>query len=145
MIDVFAALTGSRPVRVYATSITSPNAEVVDEDSASVAVTYEDGSIGTLVYLANGDDSVPKEYCEVSAGGKTAVMRNFEEVSFHEGRSQRRKKYKGGKGHAQEVEHFIEVLRGNATPAFTVASLVDTTAVTLAALESMRTHAAVEL
>ena len=89
VVDVFAALTRAR-VRVYATATESANVEVVGEDTASVVVTYDDGSVATLVYVANGSDRLAKEYCEVSAGGRTAMLRDFREVTFYEGRSSKR-------------------------------------------------------
>jgi predicted dehydrogenase/threonine dehydrogenase-like Zn-dependent dehydrogenase len=145
VVDVFAALTGARPVRVVAAATETPNVEVVGEDTASVVVAYDDGSIATLLYVANGADGLAKEYCEVSAGGRTAVMDDFREVTFHDGRSRKRRRYKGGKGHTEEVDQFLEVVRGRAAPAFSLQSLVDTTAVTFAAVEAIRTRAAVEL
>jgi predicted dehydrogenase/threonine dehydrogenase-like Zn-dependent dehydrogenase len=145
VVDVFAALTGARPVRVFAAATETANFEVVGEDTVSVVVTYDDGSIATLVYVANGADGLAKEYCEVSAGGRTAVMDDFRAVTFHDGRSRKRRRYKGGKGHAEEVEHFLEVVRGRAERAFSVESLVDTTAVTFAAVDAIRTRAAVDV
>jgi predicted dehydrogenase/threonine dehydrogenase-like Zn-dependent dehydrogenase len=143
-VDLFAALTGARPLRVYASSIRSDNAEVVDEDTVSVVINYADGSVATLVYVANGE-SLSKEYCEISAGGRTAVVDNFRSATFQAGRSRKRRSYDGRKGHAEEIAHFIDVVRGKSAPAFTVDMLVDTTAVTLAAVESLRTRASVEL
>jgi polar amino acid transport system substrate-binding protein len=145
VVDVFAALTRARPVRVYATVTESANVEILGEDTASVVVTYDDGSVATLVYVANGSDRLAKEYCEVSSGGRTAVLRDFREVTFYQGRSGKRRTYKGGKGHAEEVAHFLDVVRGRAEPAFTPASLAETTAVTFAAVEAIRTRRAVEL
>jgi predicted dehydrogenase/NADPH:quinone reductase-like Zn-dependent oxidoreductase len=143
-VDVFAALTGARPLRVYAASIRSDNAEVVDEDTVSVVINYSDGSVATLIYVANGE-SLAKERCEISAGGRSAVMDDFRSATFHAGRSRTRRSYNGRKGHAEEIAHFIDVVRGNAAPAFKVDTLADTTAVTLAAVDSLRTRASVEL
>ena len=97
-VDVFAALTRARPVRVYAAATASANVEVVGEDTASVVVTYDDGSVATLVYVANGSDRLAKEYCEVSAGGRTAVLRDFREVTFYEGRSRQAADVQGRQG-----------------------------------------------
>lgn len=144
-VDVFAALTGARPVEVYATATSTGNRQVVGEDTASIVVSYSDGSTATLAYVANGSDVVAKEHCEVSADGKTAVMGDFREVLFYSGRSRRKQSYKGGKGHAEEVEHFLDVVRGRKEPEFTVPGLVETTLVTLAALESLRSHTAISL
>jgi predicted dehydrogenase/threonine dehydrogenase-like Zn-dependent dehydrogenase len=145
VVDVFAFLTGARPLRVFATATVSDNVEVVGEDTATVVVSYDDGSTATLVYVANGSDRLAKEYCEVSAQGRTAVMSDFREVTLHEGRSRKRSKHDGGKGHAEEVAHFVDVVRGRADPAFSIESLVDTTAVTFAAVAAIRSRAAVEL
>jgi hypothetical protein len=109
-----------------------------------VVINYADGSVATLIYVANGE-RLPKERCEVSAGGRTAVVDDFRIATFHTGRSGKRRSYNGRKGHAEEIAHFIDVVRGHAAPAFTVDTLVDTTAVTLAAVESLRTRASVEL
>jgi predicted dehydrogenase/threonine dehydrogenase-like Zn-dependent dehydrogenase len=144
-VDVFAALTGSRPVEVYAAATTTANVAVTGEDTVSIVVTYADGSVGTLVYQANGGDGLAKERCEVSAGGKTAVMDDFQEVVFYTGRSRRKRSYKGGKGHAEEVAHFVDVVRGRAAREFTVDGLAETTLVTLAAVESLRSRHAVAL
>jgi polar amino acid transport system substrate-binding protein len=144
-VDVFQALTGARPQRVFAQAAQSHNVEAAGEDTATIVIVFDDGSIATLLYLANGDESVPKEWCEVSAGGKTAVMQNFTRVELHEGRSRSRRKYSGDKGHAEEVADFLAVVRGRSARTFGVESLVDTTAVTFAAVESIRTNEPVEL
>ena len=144
-VDVFQALTGARPLRVYAQSARSANIEASGEDTVSIVVTYDDGSVATLIYLANGDESVPKEWCEISSGGKTAVLHNFTRVDFHSGRSSKRRKYSGGKGHTEEVADFLDVVRGRKAPTFSLESLIDTTATTFAAVESMRTNARVDL
>jgi predicted dehydrogenase/threonine dehydrogenase-like Zn-dependent dehydrogenase len=144
-IDVFAYLTGARPVQVYACATSTANVAAVGEDTVSIVVSYSDGSVGTLVYQANGNDAVPKERCEVSAAGKTAVMDDFRHVFFYAGRSRRKRSYRGGKGHTEEVTHFVDVIRGRANPAFTLATLSDTTIVTLAAVESLRAREVVVL
>jgi predicted dehydrogenase/threonine dehydrogenase-like Zn-dependent dehydrogenase len=144
-VDVFASLTGASPRRVYAQSARSENVQASGEDSASIVVSYDDGSIATLIYLANGDESVPKEYCEVSAGGKTAIMHDFASVDFHSGRSKKRRSYSGGKGHAEEVASFLDVVRGRLPPVFDLASLAETTVVTFAARDSLRTSRPVDL
>jgi predicted dehydrogenase/threonine dehydrogenase-like Zn-dependent dehydrogenase len=144
-VDVLASLIVARPIRVFATATETRNVEAVGEDTASVVITYEDGSIATLIYVANGSPALAREYCEVSAGERTAVLDDFRAVTFYEGRSRKRRRYKGGMGHNEEIEHFLNVVRGLAEPAYSVESLLDTTAVTFAAVEAIRTRAAVAL
>ena len=60
-------------------------------------------------------------------------------------RSTTKRAFKGGKGHAEEVAHFLEVIGGRDRPEFSVDELVATTLATFAAVESMRTRAPIEL
>ena len=46
-------------------------------DNASVNLCFEDGSIGTIHYFANGGNSFPKERIEVFVGGRTYSLITF--------------------------------------------------------------------
>src|SRR5205085_12179836 len=80
-IDTMQFMTDARPTSVYAASIGSDNAQVRNADSVSITIRFSDGSVGTLLYLANGDPSVAKEYFEVFSGGWTAIMHNFKSLT----------------------------------------------------------------
>ncbi len=144
-VDVFAYLTGERPQQVFAAATATDNAELVGEDTATVLISYSGGSVASLSYVANGSERVPKEYCEVSAEGKTAIMSNFTQLELHAGRETTKRSYKGGKGHAEEVASFVGVAGGRAEQEFSIDELVETTLVTFAAVESMRTRTTVEI
>ncbi len=144
-VDVFSFLVGAPVDRVFAAETCPPNANAQDEGSASVVITYADGSVATLVYVVNGSERLPKEYLEASAGGSTAVLQNFEKLTLLSGRKRRTRSFDGRKGHAEEVSHFIEVVNGRAAPAFSVAGLAETTRATFAALVSIRTDSETEL
>ena len=62
------------------------------EDVSSLELRFEDGSIGTIHYLANGHKSFPKERIEVFAGGRVLRLDNF--------RSLRGVGWPGFRGHA---------------------------------------------
>ena len=47
------------------------------EDVSSLELRFEDGSIGTIHYLANGHKSFPKERLEVFGGGRVLRLDNF--------------------------------------------------------------------
>jgi predicted dehydrogenase len=47
------------------------------EDNASITLGFEDGSFGTIMYLANGSASFPKERIEVFAAGRVLQLDNF--------------------------------------------------------------------
>jgi polar amino acid transport system substrate-binding protein len=136
-IDCMTYLTDSRPVSVYAESISSENTQMTDADNVSILVKFANGSIGTLVYIANGDKSVDKEYCEVSGGGLSAIMNNFVSVTFFKNSKKRQQKYRGDKGHADEVHAFVNTLSGKEDSIIAFDSLIDTTLVTLKVMESL--------
>lgn len=46
-------------------------------DSATITLEFEDGSIGTIHYLANGSKAFPKERLEVFAAGRVLQLDNF--------------------------------------------------------------------
>ena len=47
------------------------------EDKAGIILGFEDGSFGTIHYLANGGATFPKERIEVFAQGGTLQLSNF--------------------------------------------------------------------
>jgi polar amino acid transport system substrate-binding protein len=83
---------------VFAESIETKNNLLVDYDTVNINIKFENGSVGNILYIANGDSALPKEYCEIFAGGKTAIMDNFQSVIFYKNNKKIKKTYKGSKG-----------------------------------------------
>lgn len=144
-IDTMQFLTDARPVSVYAAAIGSRNAQVRNADSVSITIRFSDGSIGTLLYLANGDPSVAKEFLEVFGGGRTAIMNNFREVTLAKGRSSKVEKFDGDKGHSEEVRLTLEAMKDGKPMPISYQSLRDTTLATFAALESLEIGESIQL
>ena len=137
-IDTMQYLTGgSRPISVYAAAIGSGNTRGRNADSVSITLRFSDGSVGTLLYLANGDASIPKEYLEVFGGGTTAIMENFRKVTTARGRKLNTVSFNGDKGHAEEVRLTLDAIRTGGPMPIDYQSLYDTTLATVAAVESL--------
>ncbi|HVZ41661.1 MAG TPA: bi-domain-containing oxidoreductase [Candidatus Kapabacteria bacterium] len=136
-IDCMQFLAGARPVSVYAAAIGSDNRAQRNADSVSITIRFSDGSVGTLLYLANGDSSVGKEYCEVFGGGHTAIMDNFRAVHLASGNRRKTLKFNGDKGHSEEVARTLAAMKEGAPMPISFQSLCDTTLATLAALDSL--------
>lgn len=51
-----------------------------NNDSVSLQIKFEDGSIGTILYLSNGIKSFPKERLEVFTSGKILQLDNFKKL-----------------------------------------------------------------
>lgn len=135
--DCMAYITGSPPVRVLAEALGGGSDLWKLCNNTVTTVVFADGSVGTVTYLANADPALPKEYCEIHCGGRTAIMNNFEEVTFYWNRKRKTKRYRGGKGHKEEVEHFLEVLAGKTAPQLLPQTQFDVTRATLRAAESL--------
>lgn len=79
-IDLMRFLAGSPIVSVQARRMgDAPGVEVV-QDKASITLGFADGSFGTIMYLANGAASFPKERVEVFAAGRVLQLDNFRKL-----------------------------------------------------------------
>lgn len=79
-IDLMRYLAGSKVVGFTAASIGANKGVEVTEDKASITLTFEDGSIGTIHYFANGGKAFPKERIEVFANDAVLQIDNFKQL-----------------------------------------------------------------
>ncbi len=138
-LDVFAYLTGSRPVSVYATAIRAEQATHDDADNMSVIVNYADGSVATLHYLTQGGSKTPKETLEVIGGGVTAHMLNFETLTLYRGdkKAKTHGGFKNDKGQQQEMQAWVASIKQGQPMPIDFDCLIDTSRLTLLAVESL--------
>lgn len=137
-VDFCSSLVGSRPISVVAQSISSDRHDVVSNDSVTIVVGYEDGSMANIQYLAEGHKDLPKERCEVFADGRSAVMDNFQKTTFFGGG----KAVRGtqAKGFREELSAFLAVCRNGGAWPISWESIVDTHRVCFAARRSLETR-----
>lgn len=79
-IDLMRFLAGCPIVSVQARRMGDAPGVDVAEDKASITLGFEDGSFGTILYLANGAASFPKERVEVFAAGRVLQLDNFRKL-----------------------------------------------------------------
>lgn len=79
-IDLMRFLAGSPIVSVQARRMGNAPGVAVTEDKASITLGFEDGSFGTILYLANGAASFPKERVEVFTAGRVLQLDNFRKL-----------------------------------------------------------------
>jgi predicted dehydrogenase len=144
-LDVFAYLTGSRPVTVSASAARPARASAEDRDNLAVTVSYEDGSVGSLLYLTCGGSRVPKEELEVFADGKTVQLHNFTSLDVYEGDGHYVRRARLDKGQGAEVTAFVDAVRSGSAMPVNIDSIFETTLATLAAEESVRRSRPVNL
>lgn len=79
-IDLMRFLAGSKIVSVSGRRMGDTPGMAITEDKASIILGFEDGSFGTIQYLANGSASFPKERIEVFAAGRVLQLDNFRKL-----------------------------------------------------------------
>jgi len=79
-IDLLRFLVGRKIVNVQARAMESEVTGKIVQDTATITLGFDDGSFGTIMYLANGSSSFPKERIEVFVGQKTLQLDNFRKL-----------------------------------------------------------------
>jgi predicted dehydrogenase len=133
MVDLLFDLAGARVVAVHA--------QAGRGDDMLVSLSFEDGSLGTIVYASGGDRSMPKERLELLGGGRASVLDDFRTAQVHAGGKAQRF---GGrlatqdKGHAAELAAFVDAVRRGERSPIDPEGAAHVTRVTFAAMESVR-------
>jgi polar amino acid transport system substrate-binding protein len=136
-VDFLTFLNGSIPVSVHATAMADPNNL---NDTLNVSLSYENGSIGTISYFANGDKNLPKERIEIFAHGCTAVLNDFKTLTLHaHGKRKEKKLLSQDKGQKHEVKAFIETILHGIGEVIPFEEIYSASLVTFKILESIRT------
>jgi predicted dehydrogenase len=136
-VDFCGFLIDASPVRVFADCIASDNTSVTPEDSVVITISYSDGSIATIQYLAVSSSVLAKERAEIHADGITAVLDNFTKTEFF-GAKCKSVKGKQDKGFNVELNEFFKVIRQGGQWPIPLENLIQTTKVTFAIVESLR-------
>ena len=137
-VDLMQFLTDSEPVGVYALPVAADNVQMPDQDNILISLRFRNGSIGQIAYLACGDKLLGKERIEIFGGGQTFIIDNFTRGEHYVGGSRRGLKLPG-KGHQQEVEAFLDAVRGGQPSPILLDSLALTSVATFAILDSLHT------
>jgi polar amino acid transport system substrate-binding protein len=141
-IDLLQYFADANPTRVHAFCINTDDESLVQQDNIVINLAFEDGSVGSIGYFAEGGKALPKERCEITGGGRTAVIDNFNRLELYD-TSKKTRKFKG-KGHAEEIVEFITALK-TGKPAISMRSQLATTLASFAVLESLETGKAIDI
>lgn len=76
-IDLLRFLAGHPIAAIRATGMGVRAGKALTRDTFTITLEFEDGSLGTITYLANGSASYPKERIEAFAAGRVLQIDNF--------------------------------------------------------------------
>jgi predicted dehydrogenase/threonine dehydrogenase-like Zn-dependent dehydrogenase len=142
-IDCMVYMTGALPVSVSVSGVQGFGSST--EATIIIMLTFADGSIGSVHYVANGDRAIPKEYFEVHCEGRSAIMENFTRVQYAEDGIIHTRTYNGDKGHALEMQATLSAIERGSPMPIPYREIHAVTRATFAAVQSLRHHRVVLL
>lgn len=135
-IDLLRHLAGAPVERVQAAAFGAGSG--IRDDKVSIQMSFADGSIGSIHYLANGHRSFPKERLEIYCGGAILQLENFRRLKGygwpHFGRQNL---WRQDKGQERCVAAFVEAIRTGGSPPIPFDELVEVTEATFAVQEAL--------
>ncbi len=124
-VDWARSIVGAPISTVSASAL--PDGSRYNRDNVAVTLTFADRSIANLLYLANGDPGVPKEYFEIFCEGAVARLEDFEVLQLTRGRKTRRIRSSRDKGHRREIELTVQSMLSGAEAPIPFSELVEIT------------------
>ena len=142
-VDWARAVIGSPIHSVTASGL--PNGTPFASDNVAVTLKFADGSVANLLYLANGDRSIPKEFFEVFCQGAIARLDDFRTLEL--ARNGKLQKFKSvqDKGHRRELQLTIEAVRDGKPSPISFEELVEVTEATFLVHEALVTGEVIRL
>jgi predicted dehydrogenase len=135
-IDLLRHLAGSRITGFKASALSEVGGSA---DNASITLQFEDGSIGTILYVANGHKGFPKERLEVFAAGRILQLDNFRRLNAFGwpgvGHMRLMRQDKGQKACA---EAFVRAVEQGASAPILYDELIEVSRVTIEVAEALR-------
>ncbi|MBN1356799.1 bi-domain-containing oxidoreductase [bacterium] len=137
-IDYFIFLSGSLPVRIYASALAE---SAHPADTVCLNLEFADGSIGCICYFSNGSRNLPKEQIEVYRSGLTGLISDFRELKIYSERGiKRRRLLVQDKGQKDMLKDFFRSIRSGGPSPIPFHELFAGSAASMKALESLRLH-----
>ena len=140
-IDLARFVAGSSITTVNAFSI--PDKQNLN-DTVSVSLTFENGSIAQIGYFANGNKSVAKEYLEVFWQGNIAIVDDFRNTQVL-GKKSSKLKTNSDKGHKNELQEFITSLSEGKNCPISFDEIFESTLASFAVIESLKRGVSIKL
>lgn len=137
-IDLAAFLAGAPPTSVHCQGV-APGSAARNDDNILITVGYGDGSLCTIAYVATGDASAGKERFEVMGDGGSALLEDFRSLELRRaGKRRTLRKLVQDKGHAAELQAFVDTIRSGGPAPIDLATLAAVSRATFAAVASLR-------
>jgi predicted dehydrogenase/threonine dehydrogenase-like Zn-dependent dehydrogenase len=133
-IDLLRFLAGQPILSFHATAMDSHT-----RDSVSIQLLFADGSIGTILYLSNGNKSYPKERLEVFAAGGVLRLDNFRRLQgFGWPSFKTLNLWRQDKGQRACTEAFVGAVKSGSESPIPFGELIEVTRISIEIANSLR-------
>jgi len=122
-----------------------PNGTQFAADNVAVTLKFADGSVANLLYLANGDRSIPKEFFEVFCQGAIARLDDFRTLELARNGKVQKFKSLQDKGHRRELQLTIEAVRVGKPSPISFEELIEVTEATFLVEQAVTTGEVLQL
>jgi len=131
-IDLLRFLVGSPIVKVHAAAV--PAAPGRLSESATITLSFADGSLGSVHYFSNGARAFPKERLEVFAAGRTLQLNNYRSLAtFPRSLLRLPRPSRQDKGNQACVQAFVAAVRAGTASPMPFAEVIEVSHATLEA------------
>lgn len=138
-VDSLAFVTGSEIVEVHSTGYGDSQLPVQARDNVAVTLGFANGSVGSILYVADGAARVAKERLEAFSGPRTALLDDYRTLELYgPGGRDKRGGRRQDKGHQSEIRSFLRGIERGELP-LSLAEIANVNVAVLAAVESLRT------
>jgi predicted dehydrogenase/threonine dehydrogenase-like Zn-dependent dehydrogenase len=138
-IDLLRFLVGAPIVGFTASSLGGAPGVGISEDKASITLTFEDGSMGTIHYFANGGKAFPKERIEAFGGDAVLQLDNFKRLKGFGWKGFKGQRLRSqDKGQKACAAAFIESIRSGAPAPVSYEEIMEVARVSIEVAESLR-------
>ena len=138
-IDLMRHLVGAPIAGFSAVSIGNAPGVDMTEDKASITLTFEDGSMGTIHYFANGGKAFPKERIEAFGGDGVLQLDNFKSLKGFGWTGFRSKRLLSqDKGQKACVAAFVNSVRTGSPSPIAYDELIEVARVSIEVAETLR-------
>ncbi|MEO6190184.1 MAG: bi-domain-containing oxidoreductase [Saprospiraceae bacterium] len=139
--DLANYLVGSLATRVVSQSLGTTS---MHSDNVNVLIKYANGSTAAVNYFSNGNKDYPKERIEAYQNNVTAVIDNFKKLNFF-GTSAKEWSGNQDKGHKDQYSLWLKFIEEGGPVLIDVESLVNTSQVSFAAVDSLMSGKEIDL
>ena len=107
-------------------------------DNVTINLKFEDGSFGSIHYLATGSRSFPKERIEVFCDGGIIQLENYVKMRGYDWEGfNKLNLYRQNKGHEEEINKFISSIENGLDAPIPLQDILDVSEISIKISESL--------